>query len=658
VVFFDITELKMAENHLEEARQEAEQRARDAEEGKRTLDAIGNSTPDAIFVKDLEGRLLYANAGLLRAVGMTADQVLGRLDTEWLLDPEEGKVVMANDRQVIESGQTQVVEEIVTDAQGPHTWLSTKSPLLNSDGEVSGLVGVARDITDSRRLEVALKQSERLYRAIGESIDYRIWVCASDGQNTYASDSFLKMVGLTQEQCSRFGWGTVLHPDDRERTIAAWQECVRTGAAWDMEHRFRGVDGRWHHVLARGLPVRDEQGRITSWAGINLDIDRLKQMEDGLKEEAIRKDDFLALLGHELRNPLVPIGNAVYLMRKVGKDPALLDNACIIIEHQLAHLTRLVDDLLDVSRIARGKIMLKNEAVDLVEIMQGVIQVYQPVFHENDLALEVSLPSKPIRIDADKARIIQVVSNLLYNSIKFTDPGGHVRLSLDVKDCEWSQIRVKDDGAGIPPELLTTIFEPFMQRRETIGRTRGGLGLGLAMAKGLVELHGGHISAHSDGPGKGAEFTVRLPLVKIVDRSEQPASAVGIIEGVRGRRILVVDDVVDAAATMKLMLELWGHTVEVAYEGKTALEKAKTFSPEVILCDIGLPGDLDGYSVARAIRKTPGADGVYMIAMTGFGSEGAKDRSQQAGFDSHMTKPVEPEALEQMLARLPDIRSE
>ena len=283
VIFFDITDRKIAEKLLEEARQEAEQRARDAEEGKRTLDAIGNSTPDAIFVKDLEGRMCYANAGLFRAVGRTADQVLGRLDTEWFLNPEEGKAVMANDRQVMKSRQTQVIEEIVTGDQGIHIWLSTKSPLLNSAGEVSGLVGVARDITDRRR------------------------------------------------------------------------------------------------------------------------------MEEGLKEEAKRKDEFLALLGHELRNPLVPITNAVYLIRKTGQDPALMDNVCAIIEHQVAHITRLVDDLLDVSRITQGKIQLKNEVVDLVPVIRGVTRDYQSVFAENNLTLEVSLPSGPILVYADKARLVQGV---------------------------------------------------------------------------------------------------------------------------------------------------------------------------------------------------------------------------------------------------------
>ena len=359
------------------------------------------------------------------------------------------------------------------------------------------------------------EQSQRLYRTIGESIDFGIWVCAPDGRQTYASDSFLKLVGLTQEQCADFGWGTVLHPDERERVIAAWRDCVRTGAAWDMEHRYRGVDGQWHHVLARGLPVRDEHGQITSWAGINLDIDRLKQMEQRLQQEAVRKDEFIALLGHELRNPLVPNGNAVYLMRQAGLDPALMESACAIVERQLAHIVRLVDDLLDVTRIARGKVQLKNEVFDLVALVRGVLQDYQPVLADNRLTLKSSLASEPILMDGDRTRMIQSVSNLLHNACKFSDPGGEVRVAVDLGEPGWGQVTVQDTGVGIPADWLATIFEPFMQHQETIGRTRGGLGLGLAMTKGLAELHGGTLSVRSDGPGKGAEFTLRLPVVRL-----------------------------------------------------------------------------------------------------------------------------------------------
>jgi CheY-like chemotaxis protein len=343
----------------------------------------------------------------------------------------------------------------------------------------------------------------------------------------------------------------------------------------------------------------------------------------------------------------------VHLLRKGGRDPELAESVCAIIERQVAHMTRLVDDLLNVSRISLGKIHLQKEIIDLEAAVRSVIEDYQPLARDGGLALEARHRGEPVRIEADRARVIQTVSNLLHNAIKFTDPGGRVSLSVGLQEPGWAQVTVKDSGTGIPPELLASIFEPFMQRGETIGRTRGGLGLGLALAKGLAELHGGTLSARSDGPGMGAEFTIRLPLARVVDRPDQQALAASIMGGARGRRILIVEDGLDAAATLMLLLEFWGHTVAVAHEGRTALVKAESFSPEIILCDIGLPGDLDGYNVAREIRKHPGLAKVHLVAMTGFGSAGVKDLALQAGFELQMTKPVEPDVLERMIANLP-----
>jgi CheY-like chemotaxis protein len=250
--------------------------------------------------------------------------------------------------------------------------------------------------------------------------------------------------------------------------------------------------------------------------------------------------------------------------------------------------------------------------------------------------------------------MVQTVSNLLHNAIKFTDPGGRVWLSVGAQEPGWAQVAVKDSGAGIPAELLTSIFEPFIQRGETIGRTRSGLGLGLALAKGLAELHGGTLSARSDGPGMGAEFTLRLPLAGAGGLTEPQALAVSSMARARGRRVLIVEDGLDAAATLKLLLEFWGHTVAVAHEGRSGLVEAERFRPEIILCDIGLPGGLDGYAVAREIRKHPGLAKVHLVAMTGFGSAGAKDLARQAGFELQLTKPVEPDLLELLIANLQD----
>jgi signal transduction histidine kinase/CheY-like chemotaxis protein len=426
---------------------------------------------------------------------------------------------------------------------------------------------------------------------------------------------------------------------------------------WDIEHRYLGVDGQWHHILSRGVPVRDEGGRICCWAGINLDINRQKHLEAALKREAGRKDDFLALLGHELRNPLAPISLAVDLIRAAGRDPAAIEPACAIVERQVAHMVRLVDDLLDVARIARGKFQLRKDVIDLAAAVRGVLEDYRPVFAENGLALETELAPGPVWMEADKARITQAVSNLLHNAIKFTDRGGRVAVTLAVEEGAWAQVRVRDTGIGIPPDLLPSMFEPFMQNQATIGRARGGLGLGLALIKGLVAMHGGTVSAMSEGPGMGSGFTLRLPVrrAQAGPAPEAPAPGGPVPVPGRPRRILIVEDFQDAAITLKRLLELQGHTVAIAADGRTGLDLADSFGPEIILCDIGLPGQRDGYGVARAIREAPRLKDIYLVALTGFGTPEDKVKAIRAGFDLHLTKPVAPVALERLILGIPQV---
>jgi PAS domain S-box-containing protein len=527
-----------------------------------------------------------------------------------------------------------------------------------TDGDVeivTYLADVAWEIIERKRSEEALQVSERLHRAIGESIEYGVWISAPDGRNTYASESFLKLVGLTQEQCSNFGWGDVLHPDDAERTMARWKECVRTGDKWDIEHRFRGVDGQWHPVLARGVPVRNERGEIDGWAGINLDISHLKQTEADLREREAalreadqRKNEFLAGLSHELRNPLSPIANSLYILDHAAPGSDQARHAQAVIGRQVGQLSRLVDDLLDVTRVSHNKLSLQWQRLELNELVRRTVDDHRLQFDQNEVRLELFPAPEPVFVDGDRHRLAQIVGNLLQNAVKFTGLGGTTRVSVSTDTpAKRAVVRVADTGVGMAKEMLARLFQPFAQADSTLARNQGGLGLGLALVKGLVEMHGGDIEAHSAGPGQGAEFVVSLPLTLGEAPADRRAHSGAPAPGGR-RRVLIIDDNVDAADMLREALELSRHEVEVAYNGPTGIAKAREYRPEVVLCDIGLPG-MDGYQVARTFKADEGLCSVFLVALTGYALTEDLAQAQEAGFDRHLAKPPSLEQIEELL---------
>src|SRR5262245_18687880 len=327
------------------------------------FEAMATSAPAAIFAKDLEGRYAYVNRLAREMLGHR--HVIGRTDEE-LLPPPVAARLREQDAQVIATKRSVQREERL----GSRMSLLIKFPWTDPRGVVAGVYGVAIDTSERRRIEETLQRSEQLYRAIGESIDYGVWVCDASGRNIYASESFLRLTGITQQQCSDFGWSSVLHPDDVDATLAAWNECVRTGALWDREHRVRGVDGNYHNILARGVPVRDAEGRIQRWVGLNLDITNLKEAEEKIRDSDRRKDEFVAMLAHELRNPLASIRNGVQILRIAGTDSTQQRQALDVISRQVTTLVRLVEDLLDIGRITHGKLALQMELVDLGSILR------------------------------------------------------------------------------------------------------------------------------------------------------------------------------------------------------------------------------------------------------------------------------------------------
>ncbi|HEU4780773.1 MAG TPA: ATP-binding protein, partial [Steroidobacteraceae bacterium] len=367
-----------------------------------------------------------------------------------------------------------------------------------TDDEIGVVIDAFNKMLDEVQSHArALETSEKLYRAIGESINYGVWVSDAEGRNIYTSDSLLRLIGQTQEQASNFGWGDILHPDDVEETMAAWKECARSGNNWYREHRMLGIDGKYHSILAQGLPIRDAAGKVQRWAGINLDISRLKNTERALLEADRRKDEFLATLAHELRNPLAPIRNAVRILDSDAADERQRKWGREVIARQVQRMSLLLDDLLDVSRITRGQLELKKDYVDLKSVIGIAVETARPLLDAKQHQLSVSLPPENIKLEADPLRLSQVIGNLLTNAAKYTDPEGRIALIARHENAELV-IGIRDNGVGLTQESLPGLFTMFSQVNSAIDRAEGGLGIGLALVKGLVGLHGGRVEVRSE----------------------------------------------------------------------------------------------------------------------------------------------------------------
>jgi signal transduction histidine kinase len=387
-------------------------------------------------------------------------------------------------------------------------------------------------------------------------------------------------------------------------------------------------------------------------------IAELQQRASALTEVDRRKDEFLAMLAHELRNPLAPIVNALYLLRQVKTNPSAAEGALAMVERQVQRITRLVDDLLDMARITSGKIILQKKPVDLAGVVESAVETSRPWLNERLHHFSVSLPTEPVRLEADPVRLEQIICNLLNNAAKYTEPGGQIQLSAELiredgKPTEVVALRVRDNGMGIPPDMLDRIFGLFTQVSRSLASTsQWGLGIGLTLVRNLVEMHRGTVQAMSAGPGQGSEFVVRLPLLQesAIEKGRALQSTPVAASHARpgSRAVLVVEDSTDLAESMALLLGLWGYDVRVAHSGPAALAAVSDHPPDVVLLDIGLP-EMNGYQVAEALRQRTETKNVMLVALTGYGQEGDRRRALEAGFNCHLTKPVDPQALREML---------
>jgi PAS domain S-box-containing protein len=529
---------------------------------------------------------------------------------------------------------------------GRIVWVADHGYLeCDGQGQPQRLVGLSQNITERKAAEDALRASELRYRTLVEATGAVTWSCPPSGLQVAPQPEWMRFTGQTAEQMLGTGWGDAVHPEDIVLAAQRWQDAVAREEPFVNEHRIRRHDGKWRWMSVHAAPIRDVRGEVVEWIGMNFDITERKQAEAALRESVRRKDDFLATLAHELRNPLAPIRTGLDLTQALRGDAAACEEPIRMMDRQLSHLVRLVDDLLDVSRISRGKIQLRKERLNLKEIIDAAVQMSDSALTRGNRRLAVDVPPQPLHVEGDRVRLVQIVSNLLDNAVKFTDADGHIALRV-VPEGERVEIRVQDDGKGISPGRLDNIFEPFVQAEPALGT---GLGIGLSLVRGLVELHGGTVSAESQGSGCGATFTVSLPLCH--SGSAQPAADKATEFDVLQAqcRVLVVDDNRDIAEGLRLLLTILGAEVRVAHDGAEAVRICDDWLPTHVLMDIGMPG-MDGYEAARRLRAKHPDNAFRLIAVTGWGQEEDRQRAREAGFDEHLVKPVGVRELKTVLS--------
>jgi signal transduction histidine kinase len=443
-----------------------------------------------------------------------------------------------------------------------------------------------------------------------------------------------------------------IHPDDHARVLAAIQDAIRNTRAFELEHRVIRSDGSLGWTFSRAIPLLDGHGKLVEWFGAASDVTERHETQEALErqrrqlEAADRqKNEFLAMLAHELRNPLAPIRNAGELLSRTLISDAQAQSALATVERQVKHLTRLVDDLLDISRITQGRIELRRSPVRVDQVIANALEAVDPLVRQKHHKVALVSCRQPLTVNGDPERLVQCLGNILTNAAKYTPANGEIRVESR-REQGQAIVTISDNGVGIPVELLPKVFDLFVQGERTLDRAQGGLGVGLTIVRRLIEMHGGSIAVASEGVNRGATFEVRLPLAQ-----EKQASAATVIAQMhRPHRILLVDDNADGAFMLAELLRFDGHEVETALSGMEALERVNTFHPDVALLDIGLPG-LDGYEVARRIRAEPGNGSIRLIAITGYGREEDREAARDAGFVAHLVKPVEYSALQRALNR-------
>lgn len=638
-------------------------------ESEARFNQLADTTLIGFLTWDLEGRIIDANDAFLQLIGYTRPELeSGQLQWQALTPPEYHRIdrdVLSELRQL---GINPPFEKELIRKDGLRVSVLVGSTLVGRSRQQG--VSFVLDLTERKRTENALKESEERYRLLAEALPQLVWTSDAVGRVTYCNPFWYEYTGLTPEQTMQLGWRTVVHPDDLMQLWEQWQQATRTGASFNIECRVRAADGQYRWFLAAIGAARDWQGQIIHWVGTAQDISDRKRIEQEREqllanEQAARaeaeaanrvKDEFLAVLSHELRTPLNPILGWTKLLRTRQFSADKAAQALEVIERNATLQTQLIEDLLDISRILRGKLKLEVAPVNLVTVIHAAIETIRLAAEAKSLQIHCQLTSEIRPVLGDSGRLQQVIWNLLSNAVKFTPAGGQITVRLEAiagQGTESAQITITDTGKGISPSFLPYVFDYFRQADGSTTRRHGGLGLGLAIARHLVELHGGQIVAASEGDGKGATFTVCLPLIMPQYPSQPSVNRVTDAVNLSGLPILVVDDEPDSRELLAVILGQAGAEVRLASSAGEALRLLEQALPALLISDIGMP-ETNGYELMRLIRSRWLATGETFpaIALTAYAGEIDQQQALAAGFQRHLAKPVAPEELLRVIAIL------
>lgn len=622
--------------------------------------SVVNHVVDGIITIDEQGTVTTFNPAAERIFGYGAAEVIGQNVKTLMPEPyhSEHDGYLANYRRTGVAKIIGIGREVVGRRRDGTTFPMELAVSEFHIGAQRFYTGIVRDITERKQAESELRRAEQRMRSVVDHVVDGIITIDAQGRIESFNAAAEKLFGYTAAEVIGANVNRLMPEPYRREHDAYVANYLRTGEAKIIGIGREVVGQRKDgSTFPMELAVSEFQlGTQRFFTGIVRDITERTRLEAELRERLDelasadrQKNEFLAMLAHELRNPLAPMRNALHLLKLPGVEPAMAQRARDMMERQLEHLVRLVDDLLDVSRIIRGTIELRREPLDLRDAVLRAVETAQPVIDTHGHQLSTVLPEDPVWVHADLVRLAQVIANLLTNAAKYTQQAGSISLGVE-RDGAAALVRVRDSGIGIAPELQPRIFDLFVQGEHTLARSHGGLGIGLTLVKRLVEMHNGSVTVASGGAGQGTEFVVRLPLLAHeVAAADIRTLAPRVTDALR-RRVLVVDDNVDAAESIAMILQLAGYDVHCVYDGPSVLDAAHRYKPDVVVLDIGLPG-MSGYDVAKQLREDPALRSAALIALTGYGQEDDRRRAREAGFDAHLTKPVDPDALQAFVAR-------